>query len=57
MDVNTSAKSIKRRIGVQLQSTSLLPDLTVFEQVQLFAMLYVAWIASDGSPNRSIVLG
>jgi ABC-2 type transport system ATP-binding protein len=40
MDVNTSARSIKRRIGVQLQSTSLLPDLTVFEQVQLFARLY-----------------
>lgn len=40
MDVNTSAKSIKRRIGVQLQSTSLLPDLTVFEQIQLFARLY-----------------
>lgn len=40
MDVNTQARSIKRRIGVQLQSTSLLPDLTVFEQVQLFARLY-----------------
>jgi ABC-2 type transport system ATP-binding protein len=40
MDVNTSAKSIKRRIGVQLQSTSLLPNLTVSEQVRLFARLY-----------------
>ena len=40
MDVNTNARSIKRRIGVQLQSTSLLPDLTVFDQVQLFARLY-----------------
>lgn len=40
MDVNTRARSIKRRIGVQLQSTSLLPDLTVFEQIQLFARLY-----------------
>ncbi len=39
MDVNTSAKSIKRRIGVQLQSTSLLPDLTVFEQIQLYGPL------------------
>jgi ABC-2 type transport system ATP-binding protein len=40
MDVNTAAAQIKRRIGVQLQSTSLLPDLTVIEQVKLFASLY-----------------
>ena len=40
MNVNTNIRSIKRRIGVQLQSTSLLPDLNVFEQVQLFARLY-----------------
>lgn len=40
MDINTQAKVIKQRIGVQLQSTSLLPDLTVLEQVQLFGRLY-----------------
>lgn len=40
MDVNTMAAQIKQRIGVQLQSTSLLPDLTVGEQVNLFAGLY-----------------
>ena len=40
MDVNENAKAIKSQIGVQLQSTSLLPDLTVFEQVQLFSRLY-----------------
>lgn len=40
MDITTKAKSIKRRIGVQLQSTSLLPDLTVCKQIQLFARLY-----------------
>jgi ABC-2 type transport system ATP-binding protein len=40
MDINTATKRIKQRIGVQLQSTSLLPDLTVFEQVQLFGRLY-----------------
>lgn len=40
MDISMDAKSIKRRIGVQLQSTCLLPDLTVFEQVQLFVRLY-----------------
>jgi ABC-2 type transport system ATP-binding protein len=40
MDVNTAAVQIKQRIGVQLQNTSLLPDLTVVEQVKLFATLY-----------------
>ena len=40
MDVKINAKSIKSQIGVQLQSTSLLPSLTVFEQVQLFSRLY-----------------
>jgi ABC-2 type transport system ATP-binding protein len=40
MDVNTAAAQIKQRIGVQLQNTSLLPDLTVVEQVKLFATLY-----------------
>lgn len=40
MDINTQAKAIKQQIGVQLQSTSLLPDLTVCEQVQLFSRLY-----------------
>lgn len=40
MDINKYAQAVKRRIGVQLQSTSLLPDLTVFEQVHLFATLY-----------------
>lgn len=39
-DVGRNTGAIKRRIGVQLQSTSLLPDLTVFEQLQLFARLY-----------------
>ena len=40
MDIAKDTKSIKQRIGVQLQSTSLLPDLTVFEQVQLFGRLF-----------------
>lgn len=40
MDIAKEAKSVKQRIGVQLQSTSLLPDLTVFEQIQLFGRLY-----------------
>jgi ABC-2 type transport system ATP-binding protein len=40
MDIAKEVKSVKRRIGVQLQSTSLLSDLTVFEQVELFGKLY-----------------
>jgi ABC-2 type transport system ATP-binding protein len=40
MDISTDAPAIKARIGVQLQSTSLLPDLEVIEQVMLFSRLY-----------------
>lgn len=40
MDLSTHAAQIKRRIGVHLQSTSLLPDLTVLEQMLLFGRLY-----------------
>ena len=39
-DVKTDAIQVKQRIGVQLQSTSLLPDLRVIEQVMLFSRLY-----------------
>jgi ABC-2 type transport system ATP-binding protein len=39
-DVGREAAAVKRRIGVQLQSTSLLPDLAAVEQVELFARLY-----------------
>ncbi len=39
-DVGRAMAAVKRRIGVQLQSTSLLPDLSAVEQVELFARLY-----------------
>ena len=39
-DPATRPAAVKQRIGVQLQSTSLLPDLTALEQVALFARLY-----------------
>jgi ABC-2 type transport system ATP-binding protein len=39
-DVDSDAFHIKRQIGVQLQRTSLLPDLRVVEQVMLFSQLY-----------------
>jgi ABC-2 type transport system ATP-binding protein len=37
---NQNAGEIKQKIGVQLQRTSLLPDLTVIEQIMLFSQLY-----------------
>jgi ABC-2 type transport system ATP-binding protein len=40
MDISTDAPAIKARIGVQLQSTSLLPDFGALEQVMLFSQLY-----------------
>lgn len=40
LDNVTHAGHIKARIGVQLQRTSLLPDLTVQQQVELLAHLY-----------------
>ena len=40
MEISTDAPAIKARIGVQLQSTSLLPDLEAIEQVMLFSRLY-----------------
>jgi len=36
----SDSQSIRARMGVQLQSTGLLPQLTVREQVQLFGDLY-----------------
>jgi len=40
LDICKDTAQIKRRIGVQLQSTSLLADLTALEQVELFGRLY-----------------
>jgi ABC-2 type transport system ATP-binding protein len=37
---NQNAAEIKQKIGVQLQSTCLLPDLTVVEQIMLFSQFY-----------------
>ena len=39
-DGNQNGIEIKQKIGVQLQSTSLLPDLTVVEQIMLFSQFY-----------------
>ncbi len=40
MTLPAQAAALRRRIGVQLQRTSLIPDLTVREQLDLFARLY-----------------
>jgi len=40
LDIAKDPQRIKQRIGVQLQSTSLIPDLTAIEQVKLLARLY-----------------
>ncbi|MGD2251796.1 MAG: ABC transporter ATP-binding protein [Anaerolineales bacterium] len=40
MDVSTDPLAVKARLGVQLQATSLLPDLEAIEQVMLFSRLY-----------------
>jgi ABC-2 type transport system ATP-binding protein len=47
-DVRSDAENVKRRIGIQLQSTSLFDHLTVGELVGLFSSLY----GSDASPER-----
>lgn len=41
-DVQSQTREVKRRIGIQLQSTSLFDHLTVGELVSLFASLYGA---------------
>jgi len=40
LDAQHRMAQIKRRIGVQLQRTNLMPDLTALAQVELFAVLY-----------------
>ena len=37
LNCNQNATEIKQKIGVQLQSTSLLPDLSVVEQIMFFS--------------------
>ncbi len=39
-DVKTDSIQVKKQIGVQLQKTSLLPDLRVVEQLMLFSRFY-----------------
>jgi ABC-2 type transport system ATP-binding protein len=56
-DVKTDATQIKQQIGVQLQKTSLLPDLRVVEQVRLFSRLYGQPISRKEAIARLQVVG
>jgi len=56
-DMKTDAQQIKRQIGVQLQRTSLLPDLRVVEQVMLFSRLYGQSISREHAISRLEMVG
>ncbi len=47
LDVTTQTRAVKARIGVQLQETSLIDELRVHEQMELFARLYGRSISRD----------
>jgi ABC-2 type transport system ATP-binding protein len=47
-DTRKSAVELKRRIGVQLQTAALYPQLTVEELLSLFATFYPRRVASEG---------
>ncbi len=56
MDVWRQTRAVKQRIGVQLQQTSLINELRVGEQVELFGQLYgYALSASDISELLELV--
>lgn len=40
LDVESHPQEVKKRIGVQLQSSEYLPNLTLIEQINMFAALY-----------------
>lgn len=40
LEVNHHAEQIKKQLGIQLQQTALLDDLTVYELIEFFAAIY-----------------
>lgn len=52
-DINTRAEEIKRRIGYMSQKFSLYGDLTVIENLQLFATIY----GMDSTQIKSVLSG
>ncbi len=47
VDVSSEPVAAKRRLGIQLQHTALLDDLTVAELVQVYAALYEVYLTAD----------
>ena len=47
LDVRRQRRAVQRRIGVQLQATTLFPDLTVRETLNLFGRFYPHAIGAD----------
>jgi len=47
INVQTNSSATKRQLGIQLQKTALLDDLTVTELVEVYAALYEIYLTSD----------
>lgn len=47
VDVSSEPRVAQRKLGIQLQHTALLDDLTVAELVQVYAALYKAYLSAD----------
>jgi ABC-2 type transport system ATP-binding protein len=45
LDIVTKARQAKELLGIQLQSTALLPSLTCFELIRLYAALYQVYLS------------
>jgi ABC-2 type transport system ATP-binding protein len=47
VDVSTEPAAAQRKLGIQLQHTALLDDLTVAELVQVYSALYEVYLGTD----------
>jgi ABC-2 type transport system ATP-binding protein len=47
LDIVTHARQVKELLGIQLQSTALLPSLTCFELIRLYAALYRVYLSRN----------
>ena len=52
IDVRRDPREVKRRIGIQLQSSAFFDELTLVELLDLFGQLYGRDGRSDGAPRR-----
>ena len=51
LDVRTHSTEVKRRLGIQLQRTAFLDDLTVGELVETYAALYEVYLSRQQIDN------